>query len=298
MITRGMTSRTWIAAIVALTAIGTASSASAQGRQAGPATQGRGASPPDHWSLVPAFATSCFAEDDFSDKVDAARTAIEAEKEKQTRINVAAKEKYDNMDMGEKAQRMQAFMMKDPQAAMKMMQGEQTAGTSAQARITEASESSARLDAELERLQGAFRASSEQARKPVIARRDALIKAKTVLLGEAAIPAFTTAADHAQYVQLIAEENTAHERACAPYFGPDGSFHKWASSYRTEVVDKLAGGGAGDAVMIMQMQAMDLPGGNYKDTTPLQQTNEFLRRVRGIWAIRPNKTKPTVELKK
>ena len=298
MITRVMTSRTGIAAIVVLTAISAASSASAQARQAGPAAQGRQAGPPDHWSLVPAFATSCFADDDFSDKVDAARTAIDAEMERQNKINVAATERFNNMDMAEKAQRMQAFMMKDPQAAMKMMQGEQAAGTSGQARITEASESSARLDAELERLRGAFRASSEQARKPVIARQEALIKAKTVLVGEVAMPAFTTAADHAQYVQLIAEENTAHERACAPYFGPDGSFHKWASSYRTEVVDKLAGGGAGDAVMIMQMQAMGLPGGDYKDTTPLQQANEFLRRVRDIWAIRPNKTKPNVDLKK
>ena len=150
----------------------------------------------------------------------------------------------------------------------------------------------------MERLQGAFRAASEQARKPIIARQEALIKAKTVPVGEAAIPAFTTAADHAQYVQLIAEENAAHERACAPYFGADGSFHKWASTYRTEVSDKLAGDGSGDAVMIMQMQAMGVPGGDYKDTTPLQQSNEYLRRVRGIWAIRPNKTKPSVDLKK
>lgn len=298
MITRVMTSGTAIAAIVVLTALSGASSASAQARGTGPAAQGRRAGPPDHWSLVPALATSCFADDNFLDKVDAARTAIDAEMETQKKINAAAKERFDNMDMAERAQRMQAFMMKDPQAAMKMMQGEQAAATSAQARIAEASESSTRLEAELERLRGAFRASSEQARKPVIARQEALIKAKTVLVGEAAMPVFTSAADHAQYVQLIAEENAAHERACAPYFGPDGSFHKWASVYRTEVVDKLAGDGSADAVMTMQMQAMGLPGGDYKDTTPLQQANEFLRRVRDIWAIRPNRTKPSVDLRK
>ena len=293
-----MTSRTGIAAIVALTAISASTSASAQGRQAGPTAQGRGAGAPDHWSLVPALATTCFADDDFLNKVDAARTAIDAEIERQTKINVAAKDRFDKMDMGEKAQRMQAFMMKDPQAAMKMMQGEQAAATSGQASVAAANESSTRLEGELEQLRGAFRTASEQAVKPVRARQDALIKAKTVPIGEAAIPAFTTAADHAQYVQLIAEENAAHERACAPFFGADGSFHRWANSYRTEVADKLAGAGAGDAVMVMQMQAMDLPGGNYKDTTPLQQANEYLRRVRDIWAIRPSKTKPSLEMKK
>ena len=130
-----MTSRTVIAAIVVLTAISVASSASAQARQGGPTAQGRGAGPPDHWSFVPPLATSCFADDEFLEKVDAARTAIDAETERQRKINAAAKERFDNMDMAEKAQRMQAFMMKDPQAAMKMMQGEQAAVTAGQARI-------------------------------------------------------------------------------------------------------------------------------------------------------------------
>jgi len=285
-----MTSRYRIGAvaIVVLTAIGTARSASAQATP----------SPADPWRLAPALATSCFAEDDFNERLDAAREAIGVEMEKQTKINEAARERFDKMDMMEKAQRMQAFMMKNPQAAMKMMQAEQAAGTAVQTAIAAAGESSTRLDAELEQLQGAFRAAAEQAVTPVRARQQALIKAKTILVGEASIPAFTAAADHAQYVQLIAEENAAYERACAPYFGPDGSFHKWASSYRTEVVDKLVGDNSGDAIMIMQMQAMDLPGGNYRSTTPLQQTNNFLHRVREIWKIRQNKTKPSVELLK
>jgi hypothetical protein len=252
----------------------------------------------DPWRLVPALVTSCFAEDDFNDRLRAASEAIGVEMENQKKINEVAKERFDKMDMMEKAQRMQAFMMKNPQEAMKMMQAEQAAGTAAQTAIAGANESAARLEAEYERLQGAFRAAAEQAVTPVRARQQALIKAKTILLGEAAIPAFTTAADHAQYVQLIAEENAAYERACAPYFGPNGSFHKWASSYRTEVVEKLVGDGSGDAVMIMQMKAMDLPGGNYRSTNPLQQANNFITRVGRIWGIRQNKTKPTVELVK
>jgi hypothetical protein len=276
------------AVLVVLTATGTTHNAQAQATPA----------PADPWTLVPALATSCFADDGFSDRLHAASGAIGAEMEKQKKINDAARERFDKMDMGEKAQRMQAFMMKNPQAAMKMMQAEQAAGTTAQTAVAGANESAARLTGELEQLQGAFRAAAEQAVTPVRTRQQALIKAKTVLLGEAAIPAFTTAADHAQYVQLVAEENAAYERACAPYFGANGSFHKWASSYRTEVVDKLVGDNSGDAIMIMQMQAMDLPGGNYRSTAPLQQADNFLQKMRTAWAVRLNKATPQIERKK
>jgi hypothetical protein len=292
-----MTSRTRVVAIVVLTAICAASSASAQARQASPAAQGRQAGPPDHWSLAPALATSCYNGDDFFEKVEAARTAIAAEIEKQDKVNKAARERFDNMDGAERGQRLVAFMTKNPEAAMKMMQAQQAAGEAGQKALEEVSVSSGRLEAELKRLQDAFRASAEQARKPVIARQDALIKAKTVPMGEAAMPAFTAAADHAQYVQLIAEENAAYAQACAPYFGPNGSFHKWASSYRTEVLDKIADAGA-DAVMGMQIQAMGLPDGPYRSIMPMEQANDFLRRVREVWAIRQAKIEPSIFLVK
>lgn len=280
------TNRIGVAVVIAVAAFAASLRASAQ------------STPPDHWRLVPTPPTSCFDGDGFSDRVDAARTAMDVEIDKQQKINEAARERFDAMDMMEKARRMQAFMMKDPQAAMKMMQAEQAGGTAVTAAIAEAGESSPRLEAELERLQGAFRAATEQAVKAIVARQKQLVDAKTTPFGEAAIPMFTSAADHAQYVQLIAEENAAFERACAPFFGANGSFHKWASSYRTEVAEKLIGDGAGDAIIIMQMQAMDLPGGNYRSTNALQQASNFASRLRAVWGIRPSKSTPRVDLKK
>src|SRR5688572_9976240 len=207
-----MTKSTWsrMAAAGVLT-LGIATTVASQGAVAvSPGTPAQ-ATQPDHWRLVPALPTSCFDGDGFSEKIDAARTAMDAEMEKQRKINETAKAQFDAMDMMEKSRRMQAFMMKDPQAAMKMMQAEQAAGTAANAGIAEAGESAPRLEAELERLQGAFRTATEQAVKPVVARQKQLIDARTTPFGEAAIPMFTVAADHTQYVQLIAEENAAFE---------------------------------------------------------------------------------------
>jgi hypothetical protein len=51
-------------------------------------------------------------------------------------------------------------------------------------------------------------------------------------------------------------------------------------------------------MMVMQLRAMDLPGGNYRSTAPLQHTSEFLRRVGEVWMGRGTKTKASIELRK
>ena len=81
----------------------------------------------DPWSRVPAFPTSCYSNDDFGDKLTKALDAITVDLARQTKINEDIKAKFDAMDMSEKARRMQAFMMKDPQQAMKYMQAMKSA---------------------------------------------------------------------------------------------------------------------------------------------------------------------------
>jgi hypothetical protein len=253
----------------------------------------------DVWKMVPALPTTCYRDDDFNDKLSAASVKLQSEVERQAGINTAAREQFDKMDMSEKAQRMQAFMMKNPQQAMKMMQAERAAGASVVSSMEQMEEITKRLEAELTRLQASFGAAAEEAVRPIKAKQKQLIDAKTVLVGEAQISMFTTAADHAQYVKLIDEENAVYEKACAPYFGTGGSFHKWVSSYRTEVVDKLiSSGDAGDGALIMQMQAMDLPGGGYRSTVPLEQVNTSLTKLRTIWWVRLPKATPRVDLRK
>ena len=256
------------------------------------------AAPADHWRLIPAPASACFNDDDFFAKLDAATVSINAEIDKQKATNAAAKEKFDNMDMMEKAQRMQAFMMKNPQAAAKMMQAEQAAGSAAAADATSANSAVQRLDAELTRHNASFRSAIDAAIRPLRAKQADLIKAKSALVGEVQEPMFTNTADHAQYVQLIAEENAAAEKACAAFFGANGTYHKWLASYRTEVVDRTVSLGNETDIMIMQMAAMDLPGGGYKSTTGLEQSINYLQKMRTVYGVRPNRAKPTVGLKK
>jgi hypothetical protein len=278
---------TRLTAVVFTIALGLASDVTAQ------------AAPLNPWTMVPAPATTCHADDDFIEKLDAAKTALGEAMQRQATVNAAAKEKFDAMDMSEKAQRMQAFMMKNPQEAMQMLQAEQAASTSGQAAVAEAGESATRLEAELARLQASFNIAADQAVKPVQARQNELIEAKTVEVGEAGISMFTNAADHAQYVRLIAEENAAYETACAPHFGANGTFHTWLSSYRTEVLDKMIiAGEAGEGALVVQMAAMSLPGGGYRSTAAFQQADNFIQKMRNVYQLRRSKATPRVELRK
>lgn len=253
---------------------------------------------PDAWANVPPLSTSCFPDDGFRDLLIARGETIGAEIERQDTINAAARERFENMDMAEKAQRMQAFMMENPQAAMAMLSGGQAAGEAAHADLPEASEASARLDAELKKLQTSFLADLDAAVKPVHAKQDQLIAAKTVEVGEVGILMFTAAADLARHEELVAEENAAREKACAPFFGADGAFHRWLAAYRAEVIETLiATEVASDAALVAQMKAMDLPGGGYRSTAPLRRAQEFLRRASDVYGVRPPRAVPWVRLK-
>lgn len=250
----------------------------------------------DEWQFVPPLVTTCFSNDGFSETLSAAYDTIQAEIAKQEEINAAAKEKFDNMDPMEMAQRMQEFLMKDPQAAMKMMQADQ-AGAAAVSAVEEGNENVPRLDSELERLNASFRAELEAAVQPVRAKQDELIAAKTVPVGEAQEPMFVNAADHEQYVQLIAEENAAIEKACAPFFGANGTFQQWLESWRTDVVEKMITAGEDTDIVVLQMAAMDLPGGGYRSTTPLQQVGNYVRKIGDVYGVRPWKVNPTIGLR-
>jgi hypothetical protein len=181
---------------------------------------------------------------------------------------------------------------------MRMMQANEAAGGAAASAASEGNETVPRLRAERERLEATFHAALAEAVKPVHARRDALIEAKTVPVGEVQEPAFVTAADHAQYVQLIEEENATIAKACVPFFGPNGSFHRWLASWRTEVIERNITAGATADIVVMQMEAIDLPGGGYRSTNPLQQVANHVKAISDVYGKRPSKVIPRIGLKR
>lgn len=250
------------------------------------------------WKLVPALSTQCFTSDGFDEKLVEADKAIAAARERQEAVNEPIIARFQNMDMGEKMQRLQGFMMKNPEAAMKLMSGAQAMGASAHSDLPEASAASARLDTELQSLEARFKEVLAQAAKPALAKQRQWVQAKTVAVGEVGEPMFTNAADHAHYVQLVAEENADVEKACAAHFGAGGSVHQWIQSYRTEVIDKvLATEVANDEGILAQLQAMQLPSDGFRSAAPLKRAGEFVQKLTMVYRMRPARSEPRIGIK-
>src|SRR5687768_1266846 len=184
------------------------------------------------WKLVPVMPSSCFRDDGFDGKVGEAQNAAIAAKDQQDALNAKIREQFDKMDMTEKAQRMQAWMMKNPQAASKMLEASAGAGDAGAALNEEVKAAGERLDQELKGHKKAFDNAIERAVKPVDARINALIQARTRKTQVDAV--FNSEADYAAYVALINERNAAYEKACEPFFGAGGVFHKWVATHRSE----------------------------------------------------------------
>ncbi len=203
------------------------------------------------------------------------------------------------MDGMEKAQRMQAFMMKNPQEAMKIMQAQQAAGATTVANIESADAAMKRMAAQLVADKASYKTAVDNAVKPIRVRVKQLIDTKTVLIGHAAVPEFTAAADHAQYVALMNEDNAEHQRACVPYFGANGKFVKWLNTYRTEVSEKFAGNEESeDAAIALQLAIMETSAGGYRSTGKLQAVRDYIMVVRGVYSVRQYKVVPSITMVK
>ena len=167
----------------------------------------------DPWSRVPAGPTSYFSDDDFVNKVDAAYAAINTDIDKQAKVNAAIKKNFDEMDMTQKMQRIQAYMAKNPQEAMKVMQAMQASANKTTEGVNATSTKSIRLEEELPGHKTNFNAALEKTLKPLQARQDELIKTRTKAVSEGEI-GFKTAADAAQYAALEPQENAESEKIC------------------------------------------------------------------------------------
>ena len=249
------------------------------------------------WKIVPTMPPGALYRDDgLEGKAQEAGQAAIAAKHQQDGLNTKIREQFDKMDMMEKAQRMQAWMMKNPQAASKFLEASSSGDGAATAEAMK--ETGERLTQDLERHKKAFDVAVDAALKPVLAKEDAYIKAKGVVIGEAQEYVFTNDADYAGYVAIVNEKNTAYEKASASFYGPNGVMHAWLQARRDATEAALAAEERGNAVQMQQFAIMDTPSGGYRSTGGYDVVREYLRNLAEVASHRRWKAKPTVRLVK
>lgn len=252
----------------------------------------------DPWKKVPAPPAGCLYDDEYPAKLNAATEALNAEIEKQEELNAKVKKEFDQMDIMEKARRMQAAMMKNPQQAQQMLMAQQATGETVHKDLPAATEAAKKLTAKLETHKTSLQAAVAEAVKPAHAKRKALIEAKTKLVGEVQAPVFVDMAGWQEYVGMVGEENAAREKACASYFGPKGVVTTWLQDYKTQVIDKMHSTDSdAEAAFVAQMAIMDTPTEGYRSTQPLRAVREYLQKAGQVYDLRPKKTLPVIDMK-
>jgi hypothetical protein len=247
---------------------------------------------PDPWKKVPATPTTYLADMDFSRKLEDVSTEVGDAHRKQTEINIDIEAKYGKLDMMEISQRMQAFMAKDPQKAMKMMQAQANAASVMTSDIRSGDEAKTERNAEFEKLSAAFRADMEAAAKPFRAKREEIKKTGTVPVNEhgSVSWAFKTKAAETAYNEQVDKENAEISARSVAWFGPGGKFTAWLASYRATVLDPNARAEeANDEIKTAQFAIMETPSAAFRSTAQLKAVREYLEVMGKVYDLRIDK---------
>jgi hypothetical protein len=246
------------------------------------------------WARVPAFPTGCYSSrDDFAAKIAASRESVTGEIEEKKQSNDELKERARDADTGDdatRAARIQAMLMKDPQAAMKMMQQNQAAGTTFQTAAPEDNANQQKLDRELKDLLAQYNVALKKA----VALVDAKFIKRFAPNGDASqwqefLSPGSPARDYADWAVLNKEWNAEEEKACIPWWQATGPFHAWLKRYRDHLVqDHIPwveqGEQAGAGFMAMMA---DSSAGSYQSTAKLEAVSDYMKRAEEIFNSRP-----------
>jgi hypothetical protein len=239
----------------------------------------------DPWKKVPAT-TSCFTDDGFVDRLHQLRAEMESAIERQNALNDSIKARYDAMDMNERMSRMQAYMMRNPQAAARMIEAGANVGEQAAALMPELQATAERLQKELTRQQALFRDEVDKAVNPILARQKQLADAR---VGED--QRWASKADFDQYAALVAQENAEYEKVCNRYFGANAPFPRHLAAYRKDILDQQAAlAKSSDAGLAMQFAFMDTPTTGYRSTVDLKNVRDYAMQAVMVYSVRRNKS--------
>ena len=243
--------------------------------------------PADPWTRVPALPTGCYYDAGAQELFDTANRALQDEDTRQKKINDDLQQQFNQMDPMAKAQKMQAYMMKDPQKAAAMMQAMQANAGTATSQVHTSMAEDQKLDQELEAIHARFKGEVGALLKPINDRADAFAKTHTQP-GEAG-PFFPSKADEAQYNRILAERNTAYDKVCAGYWGPSGLVPAWLGKYKTLRVNEAKSYATNDDTVVMQMMILESPSGGYRSVYAIEAAQKYTAKVISIIEQRPDK---------
>ena len=244
-----------------------------------------GATPPtDPWALVPALPSGCYEEQDgYLAKVDTAIAMFDQEIDAQRAINdeiggqvasAASADPYAMMD------RMQDYLMNNPEEATKMMEDLYATGQTIGDELVEDIEREQELTAPLDGLSARYRTAYAEHRAPI----EAMVAALPTEEGEAG--AYFTDEAIAQLPAINRQANAAYERLCAqwwqngPFVAPLTEFRAFLANDRAPRQDKVFAQGK------QQWDIQGIDTSEARSLAAMEAARDYLKQVQRVYGLR------------
>lgn len=259
------------------------------------------------WAKVPPLSTLCYqwageqwdVSEPFIVKLEAAKAAITADREKQDAINWKIQEEHQNMDPMEMASRMQQWMMDNPEEAMKFMQGAQAMAEQLPEELEARGQRDLAREAEWKALMKRYEDALIQAYAPVQARLDAL-RGKTTKRQDLLYPKFMGDPGDSPEAWAAGEAanaaaDKAYQALCPQWWGANGEFHAYLNQQKAwfinERIPELA---AEEAPKLQQYAMMNTPAASFRSTAEYRGVIEYLDMVWKVYGERDSMPRCTV----
>jgi hypothetical protein len=250
------------------------------------------AAPEGPFAKIPALTTACYQErDPFAQRLEAAKEVVAKDRERQETINAKIEADFQKLDPMEMSQRMQQWMMDNPQEAMKFMQANQAAGSSIQTGSPELADEEMQFNKGYKDLAERYDAAMKRARAPADARMAALNKR----LGESGCSFGSgecTLPDYAQpeLEAVLRMADAAYQAECPRWWGANGEIPVYLKRHRDWLVTKyIPMYGQIDDIRVQQFAIMNTPAASYKSTLPHQKAVLYMDHIWTLYEMRPNK---------
>jgi len=253
------------------------------------------------WAKVPAFPTACYVSQEnekFHTKLDAALEAVQADHSQQNDINAKIRDSAKNVDPMELARRLQENMMKDPQGAMKYMQGIQDLGQGYQAQQQVTFDKEAQLEAEEKALIQRYRTALEKSYAPGNARWDAL-KKKLGIAPDSRGPGESGVPDWAwkEWEVILREWDRAYQATCAQWWNVAGPMHAHMKRYKDYLVQERIPHYQKhfDEPTLKNYQMMNVSSKGYKSVAEFAAVEDYIKRAGRIFSERMDRPRCTAQ---
>lgn len=251
--------------------------------------QSQPGAPPGPFAKVPPLPTACYTKNEtFADRLATARQAVLADRAKQQAINDKIEQDYASLDPMAKAQRMQQWMMENPQEAMKVMQANQAVGAEMTSAAPDLSADESRFANEQKDFVQRYRTAMSQAQAPADARMAALNK-KLEPNGcgfgdaECSIPAWA----YTELDAVLRMRDAAYASTCPQWWGASGQVQAFLKQRRDWIVNKyLPLYAKGDEIKLQQFAIMNTPGASWKSTMPHDEAAKYMDTIQQLYQLR------------